>query len=146
MTNKMYVLIEETERNTGVVGIFYTKKRAESYMRNYQLTYGRVNMYDTPEYYIYEHPIAPNLNRPKEIHISGDADYGSDGLEVSCNYEDKTEDDIQYCKKEHDGYYFSFFLDVSGLDKDISIEDYHNYIVTKSTEFVMDYMNKRKIK
>lgn len=160
MDNKLYVLLEFTEKNTGVVGIFRTKEHALSYLRNYQLTQGEIveDWESVPEYMIYDFLLGPNLDRPEKVYVYGQAwwctyDTGVTELALNpCHYEARLEKlhlgnrdfNRDFFKEQNDDYYFGFLLDVSSLDKDIPIKDYRKYIKNKVCEFIMRHIKENK--
>lgn len=160
----MYKLTKDTDNGnkSKFVGIFSTKEKADKYAR--ELSYVRCDlvMYRNTEhgsstylpyrYNIEEITIDPKvtINKSKALYIHGNYSLRSNGKAdmlfeyAACDNIPKEYMRDYFREGEYDdnNYFFGFFLDVSELDNNISIEDYREYIYEKTLAFVTKEVKK----
>ncbi len=148
MTNDVYVLYEVDYDDSNILGVFTTKEEAETYLQNYMLSNGNALYSDHSFLTICKESLNPKNEIPNRIKVFGYASIDDNGeihLE-QCEYSNDTElcFDAPVFKSEYDDkeYYFEFFLDVSGIDKNTSMKDYYEYIKQEAKKHIVQDLNK----
>lgn len=157
----MYKLTKDSNNGgkSRLIGIFNTKEKAEEYVHELLYVCGDLAMYENIEhgmstympyqYNIEEIQIDPKVveDKPKALFVYGNCLCSNGEKEMVFGYsahdipKKNTRNYFEQDDMDDYNYLFGFLLDVSGLDENISIDDYHEYIREKALKFVTKNLN-----